>query len=280
VKSVVPRAVSRRGYAVLNAEDPLVYKMRDIVDGRCVYFSMDESHQNIRRQAEKGRVSCVFENGYITILKGKWKVRVERVVNIPLTYGGRAEFMVQNVLAATLACFVHGVSLEDLRVGLTTFNAGTAQTPGRLNFVEVGDATVLMDYAHNPAGMRGLANFINKLPNKYRTVVLNGTGDRRDDDIREFAKIAADNFDRVVLRAGNYLRGRSEEEMFRLLQEGIAQSENKPQVRVIPDSRAAIHHAIKHARKGELVVTLADLVPKDISYVQEYRDEFNAAKAK
>jgi cyanophycin synthetase len=278
VKSVVPRAVARRGYAVLNAEDPLVYKMRELVEGACVYFSMDENHPNIIRQADKGRISCVLENGYVTILKGKWKVRVEKVVNIPLTYGGRAEFMIQNVLAATLACFVHGVSLEDLRVGLTTFNAGTAQTPGRLNFIEIGETTVLMDYAHNPAGIRGLTNFINKLPNKYRTVVLNGTGDRRDDDIREFAKIAADNFDRVVIRAGHYLRGRTEEEMFNLLQEGITQSENKPQVRIIPDSRTAIHHAIKHARKKELVVTLADLVPMDIGYVQEFRDEFNAAK--
>jgi UDP-N-acetylmuramyl tripeptide synthase len=66
--------------------------------------------------------------------------------------------------------------------------------------------------------------------------------------------------------------------MFGLLQEGIAQSENKPQVRIIPDSRTAIHHAIKHARKNELVVTLADLVPMDISYVQEYRDNLMEAQ--
>ena len=273
VKSVVPRAVSKRGYAVLNAEDPHVYKMRELVEGHCVYFSMDENNENIERQARRGRISCVFENGYVTILKGRWKVRIEKVTNIPLTYGGRAEFMVQNVIAATLACFVHGVSIEDLRVGLTTFNAGTAQTPGRLNFVEVGGVTVLMDYAHNPAGMRGLVNFISKLPNKYRTCVLNGTGDRRDDDIREFAKLAGDNFDRIVIRRGNYLRGRSEEDMFRLLQEGVAQSENTPQVRIIAESRDAIAHAIKHGRKGELVVTLADLVPMDIGYVPEIRDE-------
>lgn len=273
VKSVVPRAVSRRGYAVLNAEDPLVYRMRELVEGHCVYFSMDEHNANIERQARRGRISCVYENGYVTILKGRWKVRIEKVSNIPLTYGGRAEFMIQNVIASTLACFVHGVSIEDLRVGLTTFNAGTAQTPGRLNFVEIGGVTVLMDYAHNPAGIRGLANFISKLPNKYRTCVLNGTGDRRDDDIREFAKIAGDNFDRIVIRRGHYLRGRSDEDMFRLLQEGIAQSENEPQVRIIPESRDAIAHAIKHGRKGELVVTLADLVPDDIAYVQEIRDE-------
>src|SRR5687767_5532322 len=235
VKSVVPRAVSRRGFAILNAEDELVYKMRELVDGRVVCFSMDENHPNIRRRAERGRVSCVFENGFVTILKGKWKVRVEKVANVPLTYGGRAEFMIQNVLAATLACFVHGVSIEDIRVGLTTFNAGTAQTPGRLNFVEVGQVTVLMDYAHNPAGALGLTNFINKLPHKQRTVVLNGTGDRRDDDIREFARIIADNFDRVIIRRGHYLRGRTDDGMFQLLKEGIAQSGNKPEVQVIPE---------------------------------------------
>lgn len=273
VKAVVPRAVSKKGYAVLNAEDELVYKMKNLVEGHCVYFSMDENHPNIERQARRGRISCVYENGFVTILKGKWKVRIEKAVNIPLTYGGRAEFMIQNVLAATLACFVHGVKLEDIRVGLTTFNAGTAQTPGRLNFIEIGDVTVLMDYAHNPAGMTGLRNFILKLPHKHRTVVLNGTGDRRDDDIREFGRITADTFDRIVIRQGNYLRGRSAENMFRVLQEGIAQSENKPQVRIIADSREAIRHAIKNGRKGELVVTLADLVPKDIAFVQEYRDE-------
>jgi cyanophycin synthetase len=206
-------------------------------------------------------------------------VRVEKVTNIPLTYGGRAEFMVQNVLAATLACFVHGVSLEDLRVGLTTFNSGTAQTPGRLNFIEIGDVTVLMDYAHNPAGLRGLASFISKLPNKYRTCVLNCTGDRRDEDIVEFGQVAGENFDRIVIRRGNYLRGRDDQQAYELLKKGIAQSGKDPAVRIIEESRDAIHHAIKHGRKGELVVTLADRVPDDIGYVQEYRDIYNAKKA-
>jgi cyanophycin synthetase len=177
------------------------------------------------------------------------------------------------VLAATLACFVHGVSIEDIRVGLTTFNAGTAQTPGRLNFMEVGTTTVLMDYAHNPAGFSGLTKFISKLPNKYRTVIMTVPGDRRDEDIREMGEIAGKAFDRIVIRHGHYLRGRDPGEVTGLLQEGIARSGNDLQVRVIPDGRDAIHHAIKYARKGELVVTLADLVPQDISYVQEIRDK-------
>ncbi len=272
VKSVVPRAVGKRGYAVLNAEDELVYQMKELVSGTVVCFSLDENNPNIVRRAERGRISCVYENGYITILKGKWKVRIEKVVNIPLTYGGKAEFMIQNVLAATLACFVHGVSIEDIRVGLTTFNAGLAQTPGRLNFIDVGQATVLMDYAHNPAGFRSLVRFISKLPHKYRTVILTVPGDRRDEDIREMGQIAGEAFDRIVIRSGHYLRGRSADEVARLLGEGIAGSGRNPQVRVIPDGREAFRHSIKYARKGELIVTLADIVPNDISFVQEIRE--------
>ncbi|MER3431406.1 MAG: cyanophycin synthetase [Blastocatellia bacterium] len=281
VKSVVPRAVGKRGFAVLNAEDELVYQMKELVSGTVVCFSLDENHPNIVRRAERGRISCVYENGYVTVLKGKWRVRIEKVVNIPLTYGGKAEFMIQNVLAATLACFVHGVSIEDIRVGLTTFNAGPAQTPGRLNFIDVGHATVLMDYAHNPAGFRSLVKFVSKLPNKYRTVILTVPGDRRDDDIREMGEIAGGAFDRVVIRAGHYLRGRSATEVAKLLEEGVNRNSAKPQIRIIPDGREAFRHSIKYARKGELIVTLADIVPNDISYVQEIRDSLAAeAEAK
>ncbi len=272
VKSVVPRSVGKKGFAVLNAEDELVYKMRELVDGSVVYFSMDPEHPNIQRQARRGRVSCVYDDGYITILKGKWKVRVEKAADIPLTYGGRAEFMIQNVLAATLACFVHGVSIDDIKVGLHTFNSGTAQTPGRLNFVEIGQATVLMDYAHNPAGYRGLTQFITKLPNKYRTAVLTVPGDRRDDDIREMGRISGENFDRIVIRKGSYLRGREASES-KLLQEGIDQAGTSPQVRVIDGNHEAIAHAVKYARKGELIVTLADRVSDDIAFVHSIRDK-------
>lgn len=273
VKSVVPRSVNKKGFAVLNAEDPLVYSMKELVDGNLVYFSMDENHPNIERQARRGRVSCVFENGYITILKGKWKVRIEKAINIPLTYGGRAEFMIQNVLAATLACFVHGVSLEDIRVGLTTFTPSVAQTPGRLNFIEIGDFTVLMDFAHNPAGFAGLQNFIGKLNFKHKTGLLSGVGDRRDEDIREMGKLAGQTFDKIIIRRGDYLRGRTEKEVLALLQKGIKASKMNPTVEIVLETKEAIYHAFKKAKKGELVAILADSVDKDIAIVKQFRDE-------
>ncbi len=277
VKSVVPRSVSEDGYAVLNAEDENVYKMRKLVDGYVVLFSMDENNENIQRNARRGKVSCVYENGFVTILKGKWKVRVEKAINIPLTYGGRAEFMIQNVLATTLACFVHGVSLEDIRVGLTTFTPSLAQTPGRLNFIEIKDFTVLMDFAHNPAGFNALRNFINKLSYKTKIGILSGVGDRRDEDLREMGKLAAETFDKIIIRRGDYLRGRTEAEVIELLQEGIKESDKKIPVKIIYETKDAIDFALNNAKKGELVVILADSVAKDIEFVKNFREEVLSA---
>ncbi len=275
VKNVVPRSVSSKGFAVLNAEDDLVYRMRKTVDGKVVLFSMDENNDNIRRHASRNGISCVYENGFITLLKGQWKVRVEKAINIPLTYGGRAEFMIQNVLAATLACFVHGVSLEDIRVGLTTFTPSTAQTPGRLNFLEVKDFTVLMDFAHNPAGLNGLKNFINKLPYEKRTGILSGVGDRRDEDLREMGKLCAETFDKLIVRRGDYLRGRTQEEVFELLREGVKESDKNLDFRIVEESKEAIFQTLDEAKKGELVVILADTVSKDIAIVNAFREELS-----
>jgi cyanophycin synthetase len=212
-------------------------------------------------------------------MKGKWKVRVERVVNIPVTYAGRARFMVQNVLAATLGCFVHGVSIQDIRVGLSTFNSGTAQTPGRLNFIEMGNFTVLMDYAHNPAGLMALRDFINQLQYTRRRVILNGTGDRRDEDLREMGQLCAETFDEIIIRRGNYLRGREEEQMYRLLEEGINRTGKKVPVKLISESREAMDYAFSTAQKNELIVTLGDRVSEDIKMVTEFRDKFSGVAA-
>lgn len=274
VKSVVPRSVSEKGFAVLNADDENTYKMRELVEGKTVLFSMDENNRHIKQQIERNRVSCVFENGYVTILKGQWKVRIEKVINIPLTFGGKAEFMIQNVLAATLACFVHGVSIDDIRVGLRSFTPSTSQTPGRLNVVEIKDFTVLMDFAHNPAGFRGLRKFIENLNTTKLTGILSGVGDRRDEDIREMGKLSAETFDKLIIRRGDYLRGRTEDEVYDLFKEGIAESGKELETNFIKESKDAIFGAFDNAQEGELVVILADTVSKDIAFVDEYREKF------
>src|SRR5690606_5524554 len=103
------------------------------LDCRVAYFSMDENNPVIREHTSKGGLAAICENGYVTICKGTWKIRVEKVVNIPLTFGGRAAYNIQNVLPTLLAGFVRDFKIEDMRIALQTFIPGPAQTPGRMN---------------------------------------------------------------------------------------------------------------------------------------------------
>ena len=136
VKAVVPETVLPDGYAILNADDDLVYEMRRDVESNVALFSMHEDNPRVKALQRKGGITAVFENGYVTICRGEWKMRVMRVEEIPLTYGGKAEFMIQNVLPAILAANIQGVSIEDMRAGLETFIPSPSQTPGRLNLFE------------------------------------------------------------------------------------------------------------------------------------------------
>lgn len=273
VKSVVARAVHEDGFSVLNADDDLVYEMRRYAGGKVALFSIDEHNPRILRHTKDGGVAGVLENGFITIIKRSWKVRIEKVINIPLTFEGRAVFMIQNVLAATLAAYLDGVSIEDLRVGLQTFVPSVAQTPGRLNVIDMGKFTVVIDFAHNPAGMEALERFIEKFPNKIKTGVIGGTGDRRDEDLLLYGKIAARTFTSVIIREDEDLRGRSPGETNHWVIEGIKQVNPDLPIKEILSPPEAIHYALNHARKGELLVILADKVQRTIDIVEKFREE-------
>lgn len=279
VKAIVAENVFPRGYAVLNADDKLVMKMRERLECNIALFSMDANNPEVAVHTGKGGIACVFEDNFITLIKGQWKLHVEKVINIPLTYNGRAAFMIQNVLAATLASYIlHGVRIEDIRFGLNSFVPSVAQTPGRLNLIEVGKFEVLIDFAHNPAGMEALSRFVEKLPNKVKTGVIGGTGDRRDEDIRNLGKAAARMLTNIIVREDESLRGRDEGVIPELMIEGIRSEKPDIPVKIIEDEVEAINYALKNAKKDELIVMLPDNIPRAIEIVNKFRDKLNSVK--
>ena len=132
------------GYSVLNADDDRVYAMRNNIESKFALFSMDEENPRILRHCRNNGVSAIYENGYITIIKGEWKMRVAKAVNVPLTKGGKASFMIQNVLAAVLATYLQGFSIEDIKVAIESFIPSPSQTPGRLNMFNFNKFDVLL----------------------------------------------------------------------------------------------------------------------------------------
>ena len=273
VKAVIPETVLPDGYAILNADDDLVYDMRRDIDCNLALFSMDENNPRIQALQRKGGITAVYENGYVTLCKGAWKMRVMKAENIPLTYGGRATFMIQNVLPTLIAAHISGMSIEDTKAALETFIPSASSTPGRLNLFKFNDFNVLLDYAHNPAGMRALQDFTNSLDATVKVGIIAGIGDRRLEDNNEMGSIAAEMFDEIIIRQDKNLRGKSEEELIKMLSDGIKKKDPKKKTKVIPSEREAIAYAVNNAEKGSLIVLCSDVVPDALELVKELKEK-------
>ncbi|MAP55606.1 cyanophycin synthetase [Altibacter sp.] len=273
VKGVIPETVLPDGYAILNADDDLVYEMRRSINCNLALFSMDEENPRIQALQRMGGITAVYENGYVTICRGAWKMRVLKAENIPLTYGGKATFMIQNVLAAILAAHVRGISIEDMKVALETFIPSASQTPGRLNLFEFQNFTILLDYAHNPAGMRALQKFTDALEATVKVGIIAGVGDRREEDTNEIGSIAAEMFDEIIIRQDKRLRGRTEEELIKMLNDGIQMKDPNKKTTIIPSEKEAITYAVNNAKKGSLIILCSDVIPDALDLVTRFKEQ-------
>ncbi|MEO0536392.1 MAG: cyanophycin synthetase [Cyanobacteria bacterium P01_A01_bin.123] len=266
VKSVVAETARPNGYAVLNADDPLVAAMARQVKAQVAYFSMDPDNEIIKAHSQQGGLAAVYENGYLSILKGDWVLRIEQAINVPLTMMGRAPFQIANALAASLAAFTQGVSIEDIRTALTTFEASSEKTPGRMNLFNLGQYHALVDYAHNPASYKALAGFVNNWPGQCIGVV-GGPGDRRDEDFLTLGQIAGQMFDEVIVKEDDDRRGRASGEAADLIVKGVTESANTG-VTTILNETEAIETALNQAPEGGLVVILPESVNRAIELIK------------
>ncbi|MCF8328989.1 MAG: cyanophycin synthetase [Crocinitomicaceae bacterium] len=272
VKSVVVESIKKDGWAVLNGEDEYCLKIADKLDCNVALFSLNEDNKAIIEHCKNGGVAAIYENGFVTIKKGDWKIRVEKATLIPLTMNGKAKFMIANVLAATLASYLYGFKIEDIKLSLTTFLPGAAQTPGRMNVFKFSKFKVMIDFAHNPTGYRGIEDYLQSVDAKRKIGIISGIGDRRDDDIKECARIAARMFDHIIIRQEKYLRGRTEKQIIDLIIDGIKESDATTSYEVVTLEIDAIRHAFSLAVEGTYIVALSDVVANAIEIVQEYLD--------
>ena len=277
LKAVVPETVFPHGYAVLNADDDRVYAMRENLKCNVALFSMDEKNPRIRKHCEKGGLATVFENGFISILKGTWKIRVINVKDVPITFEGRALHNVANCLPAVMASYLYrDISIDDIRSALSSFIPSANLTPGRLNFFNFKNFTILADFAHNPHGLKLLGDFVSKLDYPKKIGIISGTGDRRDEDIRELGAISARHFDEIIIRCDKNLRGRSADEIIDLLQQGIQEVNNSLPTTVIPDEDQALEHVYANPEPGALYVVMCDVVTGALAKIKELKDREKA----
>ena len=235
---------------------------------------MDENNPRIKAHCAENGLACVYENGYVTIMKGNWKIRVLPARDIPLTYEGKAVHNINNCLPAVLSSYLfRDITIDDIKTGLQTFIPSESLTPGRLNFFHFKHFTMLADFAHNPHGLKLLCDFVSKLDYPIKIGVISGTGDRRDEDIRELGEISARYFDEIIIRCDKNLRGRTAEEIIELLQQGIRNVNPDIPIITIPNEDQALDYIYENAKPGALYTIMCDVVARALDKIRELKQK-------
>ena len=270
VKSVVTESVSRRGLSVLNGDDPQTLGIARYARGRVAFFSLRGGRDlspYLQKHIAEGGIVAVLEpaaaGGELVILDGDRRLPLISVDAIPATLRGQAQFNVANALAAGLIAYGLRAPIDTIAAGLASFQSSFADNPGRLNIHDTHGFRIILDYAHNPAGIAALGELVQSLRPSYGQAIgcVSIPGDRRDADILAMGAAAMDLFDHVVFREKPDGRGRKPGEVLALLRRGALEAGGDPtHIECIPAEMAAIAACLNRARAGDLVV----LLPTDV----------------
>jgi len=211
-------------------------------------------------------------------MKGTWKIRVIKVSELPVTYGGKAVHNIMNCLPAVLSTyFWRNIEIEDIKLALQTFVPSSKQKPGRVKMFQFKNFRFLVAFAHNSAGLELICDFVSKLDGEPKVGIISGTGDRRDEDIKELGRISGRSFDEIIIRQDKNLRGRTAEEIVNLLVEGINETKTKDiPIEIIYNEKEAIMHAYNNAKQGSLITIMCDVVAEALDLIKGLKEKEDA----
>jgi cyanophycin synthetase len=256
VKAVVCRITRPNGWVVLNGDDPRVFATHTNIKAKPWVFSRDPDSPTVRETLDHGGRATTVIDGWLSVLAPQSDPDpIVEVVDIPMTLAGLSRFNVENALAAASAALGVGLPRETVAEGLRTFRPDPTHNPGRMNMFSGGDVTVVIDLAHNEAGLEALLEIMGgvRRPGARLLLGLGAVGDRQDELVESLGEMGARGTEVTVIgHKQKYLRGRTLEELDVLFREGAARVgvEDLPSY---PTERDALEALVKQAEPGDVV---------------------------
>ena len=273
LKSTVIETVKPTGYAVLNADDPLVLVHQHTArKAKIILFSLNPDHESLSKNLKPGHMNVIVQDEVVKIQRKEGTSAVAKVAELPITFGGQALFNVENVLAAVAATSALGLTERQIRAGLVSFTSSIDQSPGRMNMIEMGSFKAIIDYGHNKGAIKATGDFIQGLAPGRKIRMAAGTGNRRDEDIVEFGLSLSHYYDHVVLTDADP-RNRRPGVTVQLMLQGLTEGGFTPDmITIVLDERQATRAALDMAGPGDLVILQADDVGQVIRDVLDYKE--------
>jgi len=258
VKSTVVEIVKKSGTAVLNADDNMTMSVLDRARGEIILFSLDPHNQNLIAHLQSGGTVVTLNNRNVIIKNNNLETIVCKIEEIPITFGGIADFNISNALAAVGALHGSNLSVEKIRNGIMTFYPSPNQNPGRMNLFDFHQFKVLLDYGHNPDSVRALAKLLPRLSPGRKIALCHGTGNRTNEQIIEYGRALASIYDYILL-ADFDPRNRPLGETPELVREGLIKGGiDDENIEIVSELGLAVDYLFSKAREGDLLVIQPD----------------------
>jgi cyanophycin synthetase len=269
VKSVIAKLTKPSGWVILNADDSHVAGIARTVRGKVAFFSVaGDRAARVRRHLARGGRAYVVREGRLGEADGdRWRP-IAALADIPIALGGVAKHNVSNALAATGAARALGVSLAVVKRGLQTFVPSTEDSRGRLNVFRDDRRVVVVDFAHNEAGVAVLLDVVVAIARATGrdgrrapiSAIVGLAGDRPDDTLRGVGRQIAQRVDRFVLKEMlHYLRGRTRESVLGEIRAGAREGGWTSDIPVYgsePEALGAELDRTEDALRPEVIVLL------------------------
>jgi cyanophycin synthetase len=274
VKRTIVDVVADDGTAVLNAADPLVAGMAQYSHGKVLFFARDGQNPAIAEHRAKGGAAIFVRDNAIVLAEGEREEVLIPLDHIPMTFGGRVTFEVENALAALGAAWAMGVPKERIVERARCFASDMTKVPSRFNILELRGATVIVDYGHNTHALRAMIDALAVFPHERRAALYSSSGDRRDSDIVTMGELLGNAFDRVITYEDpTDMYERKPGEIMALLRQGLESASRVKEIEEIQGGLNAFKHALKTVQPGELLLAQAHLANPTMEYLHEHLGE-------
>lgn len=266
VKAVIAHVTKKEGFAILNAEDDLVYAIKDEIKCNIALFGLKEN-ERIKKHCQDNGLAAFVENDQIVVQQADKKEIFGNVKDIPTTFNGEMVFMIQNLLPAILAGVISKFSNQQISNALINFDTSYKNTPGRMNLFDFDNFKVMVDYAHNDGAYLEIKKFLDSINCARKVGIIGAAGDRLAEDIKKLGYRSAQMFDEVIIRHNKDGRGRTNQQLTDLIMQGINDCNTHIKVKVISDECEAIEHAIDEAIPDTFIFYAVDNVNTALNYI-------------
>ncbi len=255
-KFVVDKGLAEDGILILNADDPELVRLAPTSTHHVCWFSLNKANSRVQAHLLQGLPVCFYHDDQLHYKAQGIEFQLP-VDQVTISVGGTAKYNIANALGVLGLVMALKLPLEAVQQGMQRFGKHLDDNPGRGNICRYRGAQVIVDFAHNQHGMRGIVDMALQLSASRKKVMFGLAGDRSDSDMRalvdELLRLSPDQF--IIAELKQYLRGRKPGEVPRLVQDYLWQHTVDPDnINVAENSLSGAKLALSDAKAGDLIL--------------------------